>query len=330
MNIRDISEKSGVSVATVSRVINGSDRVSEKTRLKVLRVMEEQGYTPNAFARSLGLKTMKAMGICYSDASDLYLSNAVYHLEREFRNLGYDSLLCCTDYDLGSRRKYVRWLLSKKVDAIVLVGSHFVESYDPDNDYIRATASQVPVAVLGAPLTGDGISSVCCDDYRASLELAGQLLDTGSRKILFLYHTMSASVRQKLRGLQDACRDRGLPFRNQYAVLCPQRDPEDCARFLTALRHQLEFDTVMTMDDLLAVGALKFAQAEGIPVPEGLRIAGYNNSLLSRCTTPELTTVDNHTEALCRRLAELLAEQLAGKPGRQETMEGTILLRGSV
>ena len=105
MNIYDVSRKAEVSIATVSRVLNGNPNVSEKTRNRVLEVMNELGYTPNIFARGLGLNTMKTIGIMCSDSSDLYLANAIYFLERELRNNGYDSILCCTGVALETKQK---------------------------------------------------------------------------------------------------------------------------------------------------------------------------------------------------------------------------------
>ena len=81
INIYDVSKKAGVSIATVSRVLNGNTRVSEKTRDKVINAMKELDYTPNVFARGLGLNTMKTIGIMCIDSSDIYLANAVYYLE---------------------------------------------------------------------------------------------------------------------------------------------------------------------------------------------------------------------------------------------------------
>ena len=92
MNIYDVSKKAEVSIATISRVINGNTNVSEKTKQKVLTVMKEIGYTPNVFARGLGLNTMKTIGIMCTDSSDVYLANAVYYLERELRANGYDAI----------------------------------------------------------------------------------------------------------------------------------------------------------------------------------------------------------------------------------------------
>ena len=133
MNIYDVSKKAQVSIATVSRVLNGNPNVSEKTRSKVLSVMDELGYTPNIFARGLGLNTIKTIGIMCSDSSDLYLANAIYFLERELRSRGYDSILCCTGTDLETKQKYFDLLRSKRVDAIILAGSKFVEMKPKDN-----------------------------------------------------------------------------------------------------------------------------------------------------------------------------------------------------
>ena len=93
MNIYDISKKAGVSIATVSRVINGSTNVSPKTKEKVLSIIEEVGYTPNAFARGLGLNTMQTIGILCADSSDPYMANAIYYLEKELRSYNYNIFL---------------------------------------------------------------------------------------------------------------------------------------------------------------------------------------------------------------------------------------------
>ena len=90
MNIYDVSKKAGVSIATVSRVLNGNAKVSSKTKDKVLAAIKELDYTPNVFARGLGLNTMKTIGIMCIDSSDIYLANAVYYLEQELRKYGYD------------------------------------------------------------------------------------------------------------------------------------------------------------------------------------------------------------------------------------------------
>ena len=172
MNIYDVSKKAGVSIATVSRVINGNTNVSEKTKEKVLNVMKEIGYTPNVFARGLGLNTMKTIGIMCTDSSDLYLANAVYYLERELRNNDYDSILCCTGNNLANKKKYLELLLSKRVDAIILVGSKFIETDNADNSYIIEAAKSLPIMLVNGYVEGKNIPQI---EFENSSEIYGEV-----------------------------------------------------------------------------------------------------------------------------------------------------------
>ena len=157
MNIYDVSKHAGVSIATVSRVLNGNPNVSEKTRNKVMNVMAELGYTPNVFARGLGLNTMQTIGIMCSDSSDPYLANAIYYLERALRSFEYDAILCCTGYDLDAKQKYFNLLRSKRVDAIILAGSKFVEMRPKDNSYLIEAAKDLPLMLVNGYLEGENI-----------------------------------------------------------------------------------------------------------------------------------------------------------------------------
>lgn len=328
MNIYDISQKSGVSIATVSRVMNGSSHVSEKTRQKVLSVIESENYNPNVFARGLCLNTIKTIGILYCDASDLYLANAVYHLERNFQNAGYNSLICCCGYELENKKKYINLMLSKKVDAIVLAGSHFVEEYEDDNQYIHDAAKQLPVALLNGQYSGENIISACCNDQKALYEIGNYLLQHGSKQIIFIYGVPSNSIRRKIAGLKEAYAANNLVFKDKYAVHYPIVEIDACSNYLNALRRQLHFDAIICNDDLFAVSALKFAQREHLAVPDELKIMGYNNSILSHCTSPELSTVDNRVSELCDKLAKMVVNRINGNETETEyILSGNLIFR---
>ena len=219
MNIYDISQLAGVSIATVSRVINGSDRVSARTRQKVLRVIEENGYTPNAFARGLGLNTMHTVGLLCADSSDPYLAQAVYNLEQELRLNGYDCLLCCTGYARETKEKYLDLLLSKRVDGLIFAGSQFTESAPEDNEYIRRAARQVPSVLLGGSLEGPNLYVTQCDERAAMRSAAARLMDSGCESILYLYNSLSFSSRNKLAGYREGCQLCGKPAPASHALL---------------------------------------------------------------------------------------------------------------
>ncbi|MGN0371358.1 MAG: LacI family DNA-binding transcriptional regulator [Enterocloster sp.] len=312
MNIYDVSEHAGVSIATVSRVLNGNPNVSEKTRERVLRVMDELGYTPNVFARGLGLDTMQTIGIMCSDSSDPYLANAIFYLERGLRSHNYDAILCCTGYDLDAKQKYFDLLRSKRVDAIILAGSKFVEMRAKDNTYILEAAAHMPIMLVNGYLEGDNIYSTVCDDRAAVSQATSLLIESGHKKILYLYTSFSYSGINKMDGYKDALKAHGLMPEEGMIRQCP-KNMETARELLLSLHRQgLVFDAVVTSDDSLAVGAVKYAHALNISIPDELSIIGYNNSLLSRCTDPEITSVDSKVEALCTTTINTLMGVFSG------------------
>ena len=299
LNIYDVSEKAGVSIATVSRVLNGNPNVSEQTRNRVLAVMEDLGYTPNVFARGLGLNTMKTIGIMCTDSSDIYLAHAVYHTEHELRSHDYDSILCCTGYDLENKKKSLELLLSKRVDAIIMVGSKFLEPNPGDNAYITAASTQIPIMLVNGFLEGSNIFCTLCDDFHAMYTVTDSLIQSGRKNILYLYTSNSYSGTRKKEGFLAALSRHGLPIPETYMQMC-KKDISDARDTVWRLhRDGLPIDSVITSDDSLAVGALKFALANRLSVPGDISIVGYNNSILATCTEPELTSIDTKVETLC-------------------------------
>ena len=333
MNIYDISRRAGVSIATVSRVLNNSPHVSENTRKKVMAVIEGTGYVPNAFARGLGLNTMKTIGLLCPDASDPYLSQALTFLERAFRQQGYDCLLSCTAKERAARQQGVELLKSRHVDGIVLMGSSFIEDATEDNDYIRDAAKNAPVVLLNGSFPCDNVYGVQCDDQLAVTEATLSLLDSGCRRILCLYHSGNYSGRKKLAGYRDAHARRGLAVDER--LLCYFDHDKGsvhqvCETLLELEKSGLAFDAVLASEDILAVGALKYAKAAGKRVPEDLAIIGYNNSSLCVCTEPELTSVDNKLMAICEHIVATMMGVLDGKEMPQKTVfTGELIKRGT-
>lgn len=323
MTIYDISRLAGVSTATVSRVLNGNTNVKPDTKKKVLDIMEQYGYTPNAFARGLGLNTMKTIGILCADSSDIYLAKAVYFIERNLRAGGYRSILCCTGYDIQDKRNALNLLLTQKVDGVILAGSNFVYPDDGDNQYIREAAARVPVMLLNADFDCANVFCTLCDDFKAIQDIALNLIDSGTEDILYLYNSTSYSGRRKLSGYRSAYFLRGLTPDEKYQRFYPDyHDDADSIRaFLDSLLEEgLEFHAIIASEDILATAGLKFAKLHNICVPRDLSIVGYNNSILASCCDPELTSVDNRLETLCQQLVSTLIGTLNGSEMPQKTI----------
>lgn len=329
MTIYDISEKAGVSIATVSRVLNGSNNVSEKTKRKVLDVMQQYGYTPNAFARGLGLNTMKTIGLMCADSSDLYMAKAIYFVERLLRANGYDSILCCSGYDLENMQKSMNVLISKKVDAIILIGSTYISEKDEDNKYIKDAALQVPVMMLNGSLNSPNVYGVLSDDYKAIYDATLYLIDSGVKDILYFHDSHSFSTKRKMAGFRAAMESRGL-FKNDFLQYFQgsHADIPAMAKHLSRLAKQgLLFDGIIAANDTLAMGAVKYARTAGLKMPDDLSVMGYDNSLLTNTCEPELTSVDNKLETLCGHLIQTLMDVLNGIDSPKETVFATELVK---
>lgn len=315
LNIYDISERAGVSIATVSRVINGSESVSEKTRQKVLAVMKENGYTPNAFARGLMLNTMHTIGIMCSDCSDAYLANAVFYLEKELRSHGYDSILCCTGYELENKQKYMKLLAKKKVDALILAGSSFLDMKPENNEYIARAAKQMPVMLMNGWLDKPNIYSVVCDDCRAVEDAVNRLLEDGRRRILFLYRAQSFSAEEKQMGYCNALKAHGMDVDEALIRQCPKtKQLHKVETFLEKIREEgIDFDAVLASEDFWAIGAMKYAKKHGMSIPDDISIIGFNDSQLAQCCDPGLTSIDNRVEELSTTTVQMLMKVLGGE-----------------
>lgn len=333
MNIYDISEKAGVSIATVSRVLNNSARVSEKTREKVLEVMAEYDYVPNPFARGLGLKTMRTIGLLCPNASDYYLAKALSYLERLLRRQGYDNMLLCTGKELADREKGVEWLISKHVDGIILMGSTFVEDNEEGNKYLRSASKHLPLVLLNASYSGENIYSVLCDDFHATRSATQFLLDRGRRNILYLYHNRNYSGLKKLAGYKAALKNAGVPVQDKLIHFYTEDKMSipDIRDYVLGLdRKGIQFDAAVTSEDVLGVGVFKYARIVGRNVPTDLPIIGYNNSPYCLACEPELSSVDNKLEKLCEQSVATLLKVLVNESVPQKMVfMGELVLRGS-
>lgn len=315
MNIYDIAKQAGVSIATVSRVVNGSDKVSEKTRQKVLAVMEGADYTPNVFARGLGLDSMKIIGILCPNIADVFIANAISVLEKRLHQYGYDCILGCSGYEQKSREKHVKMLLSKRIDALILVGSTYAGRTGDkrETDYLREAAKSTPVFLINGYVEGENIYCSFCDDFHATYDVTSGYIRRGKKRILFLCDSHSYSAKRKLAGYEAALKDAGYPIRGELKFYTENNIYH--VRDMLLAHKTLEFDSVVATDDGLAIGAIKYALAKGLSIPEDISVSGYNNSQLSVGCEPELTSVDNHLEQLCTDAIDSMLKVLGGEEG---------------
>lgn len=332
MNIYDIANKAGVSIATVSRVVNGSPKVSDRTREKVLGIIEEYGYTPNAFAQGLGLNTMHTVGIMVPSISDNYMANAVYYLEESLHEKGYECILSCSGYLAEQKESHLQMLMSKKTDALILVGSTYAGSEDVthNTDYINLASKEVPVFLINGFITGENIYCTATDDEKATYEATKSLIDNGRKKILFMTDSRSYSAKQKKKGFLRALKESDIQP-DERLDLYISNDVEVVKSKIEEY-DKLGFDAVVATDDAMAIGVLKYMTEIGRKLPDDISIVGYNNSSLCICTTPELTSIDNKVEMVCKNTVDRLIDVLNGEKNvsHKEIFDCELIKRGTM
>ena len=318
MNIYDIAKLAGVSIATVSRVVNDSPKVSEKAKAKVRKVMEENNYTPNVFARGLGLGSMKTLGISCPDVADTYMAKAVSYLEKNLQGYGYDCILYCSGYDAEDKQQAVERIMKKQIDALILVGSDYADDSPNYFHCIHTVSEQIPVFLVNGDVEDSNIYCVYADDFQAVYDVVDEFLFAGSSMLLFLTDSFSHSAKRKLEGYKVALRGRGFPIDDKLILYA---DKTIFATRDTLLRQRsLHFDSVVAANDSMAVGAVKYAYARGLKIPEEVNVIGYNNSELSISCEPELTSVDTRVEVLCKTAIDSVMALLSGNEIRQKQM----------
>lgn len=310
MTIYDIAKAARVSTATVSRVLNGSPKVTKATRDKVMAVIERDNYVPSAIAQNLSNRnSLKNVGVICYNLEDAYYARAVSLLERPLRERGYNIILVTTGADTENQAKSVSLLLSKHVDAVVLIGSIFVSG--ESDDHLAAAAKTVPVFIVNGKISAENAYSFYCDDCEAVRSACERLRSLG-RTVAYFYDADTYSSRMKLKGFKSFCQAHGFDF-DALSVKCPSSVSgarEAFSRFISA---RPEVNAVVAGSDLLAAGILAAARDEKISVPDDLRVIGYDDSLVCECTHPALTSINNKIELVCERVVAAIADVFDGK-----------------
>ena len=300
MNIYRIAEKAGVSIATVSRVLNNSPAVSEKTREKVLRIMEEDHYHPNIFARGLMLDTMKLVGVICTDVRDLFIAQTLSLLQTQLRARNYDPLLFSVGNNQQTTTKHLRYLQSKHVDAIFLIGSTFSDT--ADRQKLSAIAQDIPVIMINGYVEAPGIYCVCSDDTGAAAHVTDLLCRRQQSDCIMMYDSMTQGTKRKIEGFRTGLEKNGIEPQVDQLVFAGETLQSATEALEKQILEDRCPDAVIATSDLLAVGALKaFAR-------HNLRrsVIGFDNTLLCECTAPSLTSIDLHMELACEKAVQIL------------------------
>lgn len=310
MNIYDIAKQAGVSIATVSRVLNSTGPVSPATRKRVEAVLEQNSYTPSAIARGMVSKSMKTVAVLTVDIRVPHYARTAYAMEREFARLGYEVILCNTSGDREAALQYLRAVTEKQVDGIILVGSVFNEiGREPEFEALLKT---VPVVLANGRLELPKAYSVLVEDADGVALAVEHLLSAGRKRLIYVKDRDTASAREKSEGFLRSAGDY-LADSSQAILETGDTLAGGIQAAARLLEQGIRADGIVCGEDLTAAGIVKGLTRAGIRVPEDVAVTGFNNSIYARLCDPELTTVDNKPEQVALASVQLLEALINGE-----------------
>ena len=315
MNIYDIAQQAGVSIATVSRVLNNKGNVSEKTQKKIQDVLDRNDYQPNAIARGLVAGSMKTVAILTVDVRVPHYAMTSYVMEEMMSKLGYMVLLCNTGERPEGWKKYLTQLAERHVDGIVLTGSIYERLTIDD---IPKNIQNIPIVMANGYLDRPGFYSVLVDEGRGMALAAEHLHNRGKRKIAFVRDLDTESADRKLKGFLDEMKILGVahPEKDVFHTKYGMEGGQHAAAEIAAKGY----DGIVFGEDLTAVGSVHELVNHGIKVPEQIAVTGCNNSEYATVCNPMLTSVDNKGKVLSELTVKLLIDLLTGNEEKASIM----------
>lgn len=316
VSIKEIAKMSGVSVATVSRVINNNGRFSEETRKKVLKVIEETGYNTNNIAKSLRMQKTNTIGIVVPDITNFFFADLVQKIEESFFEQSYSTIICNTGRNNEKEQLYLKMLQSKMIDGLIVISG--IEEFD-----LEGTLNDtIPVIYIDRkPKETKRSLFISSDHFQGAYEATSTLLDKGCQLPIILKHDrQSSSTLERLDGFIKALKDNGKTFDTNKNIVEVKTGKKNISRkqTLKALHNFFEkgysTDGIFSVNDYLAIHCIEYLQQQGIRIPNEVKIIGFDDSPFAFRSTPRLSSVKQNTEELaslaCKHLLSLMNNTL--------------------
>lgn len=329
MNIKQIAEAAGVSVATVSRVLNHPEHVAPKTRDKIRTIMEEQEYKPNWFAQGLNFNRTKTIGLVIP-----YLLNSMYMeiakgVEDVAQQKDFITFMCNVEKNSELEKNYVQRLLTRRVDGIILMFSSLDESY------IRDVEEQnVPVVIIGENKGVKGFNAVKVDCRLGAEKIVSQLLENGHKSIGLLYgNDPQQESLDILEGYKHVLKKNKIAVKKEY-IKPVENTIEGGYLGARKMITGLPPEAIFTTSDEIAYGAMDAIKDSNLKIPADIAVAGFGNARMSNLIEPKLTTVELPFHKMGVYAARLLfdlieAEDKASEKPKQIILQSKLRIRKS-
>lgn len=287
VSVKDVAARSGVSFQTTSKVLNGKGSVSATTRARILRVASDLGYVPNLQARSLVMRSTRAVGLIASDFSDHNLSRFIVGAEREARRQGYAVVITSIEPEGSGGESAIPALMERRVDGILLAAPQMEE----DHPAARLLERTVPTVSLHH-VPGGGVATVGSDHELTGLLATRHLIEMGHRVIATIVGTRGRRVTQsRLRGYRKALEEAGLRFDSELVEEGQWEIRGAVAATMRLLERRPDITAIFAQNDTMAIGVLSALRDLGRRIPDDCAVVGCDDIDMAAYTVPPLTTI---------------------------------------
>ncbi|MCK0471290.1 catabolite control protein A [Halalkalibacter sp. APA_J-10(15)] len=317
--IYDVAREAGVSMATVSRVVNGNPNVKPTTRKKVLEAIERLGYRPNAVARGLASKKTTTVGVIIPDISSIFFAELARGIEDIATMYKYNIILCNSDQNKEKEIHLINTLLEKQVDGIVFMGSQITE--DHVTDFKRSPVPIVLAATFDKELE---VPSVNVDYQQAAFDAITHLIENGHKNIGMVTGTLDDPVNgyQKFIGYRRAIEEAGLTFNENLVKIGDYTYDSGIEAMNQFLDSGEKPSAIFVATDEMALGVIHGAQDRGLSIPEDIEVIGFDNTRLATMIRPTLSTVVQPIYDIGAVSMRLLTKYM----NKEEVSEHTVVL----
>ena len=305
MNIKEVAEKAGVSITTVSRVLNNPEMVSEKTKSKVMSVMDQLNYTPNWFARHLQKSRTNVIGMLIPDTLEQSYMEITKGVEKIARQKNCSIILCSTEFDPDIEADYITTLTERSIDGLILTSPSIDQK-----QFSRLKNRDVPFVLIGKTKFMDEANTVCTNDDTAAEEAVDYLIQSGRKNIaIILSDHPESDNHDKLTGCRRALQKHGLILHPDNILHAENTLENGYIAFSKLLEMPDRPDAVFIATDTMALGAIEKLNQAGL-TPEDVAVIGFDDLKVGAVIEPKLTTVTKPSYRMGMTAGRLLFDMI--------------------
>lgn len=332
VSMKDIAERCGVSVATVSKALNNHKDIGEATKLRIRKAAAESGYFPNAAARTLKTNRSNNLGVLFVDAANSglthdYFSSVLEAFKIEAETQGYDITFINT-HTVNKQMTYVERCRHRNMDGVVIACIDFEQP-----EVMELLASSIPTVTID--YIANNCTSVVSDNLKGISDLTEYVISQGHKRIAYIHgDSDSAVTKTRLVGFYRTLDKHNISVPDEYVKAASYLDLDGAGKFTNELLALRTPPTcIIYPDDIALIGGLNCIHEHGMRIPEDISIAGYDGLRVSRFLAPKITTVHQDTESIGKQAAKQLISQIE-KPktsiAEHIVVEGTVITGDSV